>query len=329
MQPGTQTAGAEPATVDVGGTPLTATDVAGTGAPATGRRVGRATPYLFLAPYLILFAVFGAAPVLYGVWISLHEWDYLLPRKPFVGLDNYRELFDPASAVYGYFWQSMQATGIFTVASVPLLIVLPLGVALLLHRAFPGRTFFRAVYFAPYVLGVAVVGVLWRFVLDPNLGLVNHFLGSIGLPDDIPWVTALPWAWISLVAMTVWWTLGFNAVIYLAGLQDIPRDLYDAAAVDGAGRWHRFRHITVPGLRPVLVFVVITTVLASANMFGQSYLATQGAPGDETRTAIMYIAEEGLAGFRMGNAAAMSIVLALILAVVSVVNFRLFRYRED
>jgi multiple sugar transport system permease protein len=123
--------------------------------------------------------------------------------------------------------------------------------------------------------------------------------------------------------------MGFNAVIYLAGLQDIPRDLYDAAHVDGAGTWQRFRNVTLPGLRPVVLFVVITTVLASANMFGQSYLVTQGAPGEETRTAIMYIAEEGLGGFRMGNAAAMSTVLALLLAVVSVLNFWVFRDRGD
>lgn len=291
--------------------------------PVELRRVGRATPYLFLAPYLVLFGVFGAGPVLYGAWISLHEWDYLLPVKPFVGLDNYQELIDPASVVYDFFWQSIRATGIFTVASVPLLIVIPLGLALLMNRAFPGRTFFRAVYFAPYVLGVAVVGVLWRFVLDPNLGLVNYLLSA-----DIPWLTALPWAWISLVAMTVWWTMGFNAVIYLAGLQDIPRDLYDSAAVDGANAWQRFRNVTLPGLRPVMLFVVITTVIASANMFGQAYIVTQGAPGEETRTAIMYIAEEGLRGFRMGNAAAMSTVLALMLAVVSVANFWLFRERR-
>jgi multiple sugar transport system permease protein len=296
---------------------------------ATSRRVGRSTPYLFLAPYLVLFTVFGAVPVLYGVWISLHEWDYLLPRKPFVGAENYRDLIDPDSAVYALFWKSMQATGIFTLASVPLLIAVPLGIALLLNRAFPGRTLFRAVYFAPYVLGVAVVGVLWRFVLDPNLGLLNDTLGALGLPADTPWLTALPWAWISLVVMTVWWTMGFNAVIYLAGLQDIPRELYEAAHLDGAGVWQRFRNVTLPGLRPVLLFVVITTVLASANMFGQSYLVTQGAPGEETRTAIMYIAEEGLRGFRMGNAAAMSTVLALLLAVVSVVNFWIFRERGE
>jgi len=295
----------------------------------SNRRIGRATPYLFLAPYLILFTVFGLVPVLYGVWISLHEWDYLLPLKPFVGMGNYQELFDPASAVYGFFWESMQATGIFTVASVPLLIAVPLGIALLLNRAFPGRTFFRAAYFAPYVLGVAVVGVLWRFVLDPNLGMINHLLAQVGLPSDTPWLTALPWAWISLVGMTVWWTMGFNAVIYLAGLQDIPRELYEAAQIDGASVWQRFRNVTLPGLRPVLLFVVITTVLASANMFGQSYIVTQGAPGEETRTAIMYIAEEGLRGFRMGNAAAMSTLLALMLAVISIANFWIFRERGE
>ena len=288
----------------------------------------RATPYLFLAPYLLLFGVFAASPVLLGAWISLHQWDYLLPDKPFVGLDNYRALFDPESSVYGFWWESLRATAIFTVASVPLLVVLPLGLSLLLHRKFPGRTFFRAVYFAPFVLGVAVVGVLWRFLLDTHLGLVNHTLGLLGLPADTPWLTALPWAWISLVGMTVWWTIGFNAVIYLAGLQDIPRDLYDAARIDGATRWQQFRHVTVPGLRPVLLFVITTTILASANMFGQSYLVTQGAPGTSTRTAIMYIADEGLRGFRMGSAAAMSLLLALLLAVVSVANFRIFVHRD-
>ncbi|MEV5408465.1 sugar ABC transporter permease [Thermopolyspora sp. NPDC052614] len=210
----------------------------------------------------------------------------------------------------------------------PLLVVVPFGVALLLNGRFPGRTFFRAVYFAPYVLGVAVVCVLWRILLDPANGLVNYLLGALGLPDSIPWVTDLPWAWISLVGITVWWTLGFNAVIYLAGLQDIPRELYEAARVDGGGRWAQLRHVTLPGLRPVLLFVVINTLLASANMFGQAYLLTDGAPGVETRTVIMYIAEEGLKDYRMGSAAAMSYVFTFVLIILSVVNFRLFRTRE-
>ena len=278
---------------------------------------------MFLLPFGLIFTTFTLIPAVYGLWISLHDWDYLLPGKPFVGLDNYRALFDSASPVFDFFWQSMEATGIFTVASVPLLIVAPMGVALLLNRAFPGRTLFRAVYFAPYVLGVAVIGLIWRFLLDPNLGMVNALLGT-----EIPWTTGLPWAWISLVGVTVWWTLGFNAVIYLAGLQDIPRDLYDAARVDGAGRWAEFRHVTIPGLRPVLTFVVINTILASANMFGQSYLITQGAPGVETRTAIMYIADEGLRSYRMGSAAAMSYLLTIGLLIVSMLVFRLFREKD-
>ncbi|WP_328471384.1 sugar ABC transporter permease [Actinoplanes sp. NBC_00393] len=292
------------------------------------RRVGRVTPYLFLIPYFLLFATFVLAPAVYGLWVSLHDWDYLLPGKPFVGLDNYQALFDSSSAVFEEFWQSMQATGIFTVASVPLLVTIPLALALMLNRAFPGRTFFRAVYFAPYVLGVAVIGVLWRFLLDPNLGAVNALLGAVGLPDASPWTTGLPWAWISLVAVTVWWTIGFNAVIYLAGLQDIPRELYEAARIDGGGKWAEFRHVTLPGLRPVLTFIVINTVLASSNMFGQALLITQGAPGNETRTAIMYIAQKGLREYNMGTAAAMSYLLTLALLLVSVITFRLLRDRD-
>jgi multiple sugar transport system permease protein len=186
------------------------------------------------------------------------------------------------------------------------------------------------VFFAPYVLGVAVIGILWRFILDPNVGLLNYYLELIpGMPDNIPWITALPWAWAALVIPTVWWTMGFNSVIYLAGLQDINPELYEAAKVDGANSWQRFLNITLPGLRPVLFFVLTVTILASANVFGQAYLITQGAPGNETRTAIMYIAETGLRQFQMGSAAAMSYVLALVLALVSVANFVFLRNREE
>ena len=304
--------------------------------PVAARETGKSpkrrgpglTPYLFLLPYLLLFLTFTLVPAVYGIWISLHDWDYLLPGKPFVGIANYEALFSSVSPVFDFFWQSMQATGIFTVFSVPFLMVVPLGIALVLNRSFPGRTFFRAVYFTPYVLGVAVIGVLWRFLLDPNLGAVNAVLSAVGLPEGTPWTTDLPWAWISLVGVTVWWTLGFNAVIYLAGLQDIPRELYDAAKVDGGGRWAEFRHVTLPGLRPVLLFVMINTIIASANMFGQALLITQGAPGVETRTAIMYIAQEGLRNFKMGSAAAMSYLLTLCLLVLSLVVFRLFREKD-
>ena len=178
------------------------------------------------------------------------------------------------------------------------------------------------------MLGVAVVAVIWSFLLDNNIGVVNHYLGVVGHPERHPWLTSRPGAWVALVGVTVWWTMGFNAVIYLAGLQDISPELYEAAEVDGANAWQRFRHVTLPGLRPVLLFVTMVTILASANMFGQSYLMTKGAPGTETRTAIYQIAETGLRQFQMGSAAAMSYVLTVFLMVTSVVVFWLFRERK-
>lgn len=305
---------------------------AGTTAPA-GRASGvhgsRLTPWLFLAPFLLLFTVFVAVPGVLGIWISLHDWDFLLPSKPFVGGQNYADLFDSSSPQFEPFWHGMRATAIFVVISVPFLVVLPLLLALLLHRSFPGRTFFRAVFFAPFVLGVAVVGLMWRYLLDPSFGMVNGILGALGLPDDTAWTTEQPWAWISLAAVTIWWTIGFNAVIYLAGLADIPAEHYEAAEIDGANAWQRLRYITIPGLRPVLIFIVVTTVLASANMFGQSYLITKGGPGDSTRTAIMTITDLGLSQYRMGQASAMSYVLAVFLALVSLVNFWALRERKS
>ncbi|TWD80639.1 multiple sugar transport system permease protein [Kribbella amoyensis] len=292
------------------------------------RGYGRATPYLFLAPYLVLFLLFVVGPAIFGFWMSLHDWDFQLPGKPWVGLQNYKDLFDPLSTTAEPFWHGMRATAIFTVASVPFLVTLPLGLAVLLNRRFPGRTFFRAVYFAPYVLGVAVVGLMFRYILDTSFGILNAFLGLFGVPE-IGWTNDQPWAFVALVGMTVWWTIGFNAVIYLAGLQDIPAEQYEAAALDGANTWQQFRHVTLPGLRPVVAFVVTITVLASANMFGQSVLVTQGGPGDTTRTALMVIADTGLSQFRMGQATAMSYLLAACLAIVSLINFALLRERKS
>ena len=285
--------------------------------------------WLFLAPYLVLFTVFVLAPILLGIWISLHDWDFTLPGKPFVGLTNYKDLFDSGSVTFAPFWRAMKGTGIFTVFSVPLLLVVPLAVALVMNKKFRGRNIFRAVFFAPYVLGVAVVGILWRFLLDANIGVVNSLMGAVGLPDHTPWLSSIPEAWIALIGVTVWWTLGFNAVIFLAGLQDVPGELYEAAKMDGAGAWASFRHVTLPGLRQVTIFVTMITIIASANMFGQSYIMTNGGPGQATRTAIFYIADTGLRNRQMGSAAAASWILTVVLMLVSVVLFAAFRERGE
>jgi multiple sugar transport system permease protein len=300
----------------------------GRGRRPAGIHGSRLTPYLFLAPFLTLFTVFVLVPGLLGIWISLHNWDFLLPNKPFVGAQNYLDLLDSSTVQFQSFWSSMGATGLFVLISVPFLVVLPLLLAMLLHRRFPGRTFFRAVFFAPFVLGVAVIGLMWSYLLDPSFGMVNGLLGASGLPDNTAWTTSQPYAWISLAAVTVWWTMGFNAVIYLAGLGGIPAEHYEAAQLDGASSWQQLRHITIPGLRPVLIFIIITTLLASANMFGQSYLITQGGPGDSTRTAIMVIADLGLSQYRMGEATAMSYVLAVFLSLIALVNFWALREKK-
>jgi multiple sugar transport system permease protein len=287
-----------------------------------GRR-STLTAYLFLAPFLILFAVFVVYPAVWGIWISLHVWNPLLQFHPFVGLTNYLQLFTPGSLTFGDFWQSMAATAIFTVLSVPFLVIVPLLVAVLLNQKLRGGTVFRAIFFAPYVLGVAVIGVAWRYLLDPQNGVLNNLLDGLGITQNIPWTVDVPWAWISLAGVTVWWIAGFNMVIILAGLKGINAELYEAAAIDGAGATRKFWSVTLPGLRPVMAFVTTTTILSSANMFGQSYLLTKGAPGNTTRTAIMYIANEGLSQNQMGAASAMSYVLFVVLAVISIINFRL------
>ena len=299
----------------------------GNGDPAV-MRAGLGTALLFLGPYLLLFGTFVLAPIVYGLWISLHQWDFLLPGKPFVGLQNYVELFTGGSTTSEPFWSSMRATGIFTLISVPLLMVLPLALAVALNKKFRGRNAVRAIFFAPFVLGVAVIGLLWRYLLDPNVGVVNHYIDGLGL-DRIPFTTATPWVWVALVLPTIWWTAGYNMVIFLAGLQDISADLYEAAELDGANAWQRFRHVTLPGLRPVTIFVLTITILASANLFGQSYLITQGQPGRETRSAIMQIGEEGLRRFNMGSASAMSTVLTLVLLLVSLAILSLLRERSQ
>ena len=295
--------------------------------PGAPRRTGVA--YLFLAPFLVLFIVFVLAPAVFGLWISLTNWSPFRATQKFIGLQNYIDLFTPGSATSGDFWQSMAATGIFTLASVPFLLLIPLLIAVLLNQKIRAGSFFRGVFFAPYVLGVAVISVIWKYLLDTQAGIINHLLGMIGLPDNLPWTVDVPWVWVTLAGVTVWWTMGFNTVIILAGLKGISPDLYEAAALDGAGAWRQFISVTLPGLRQVMTFVITITILASANMFGQSFLITKGGPGNTTRTAIMYIADQGLSQNNLAAAAAMSYVLFAFLAVISIINFRLQRERVE
>lgn len=286
----------------------------------TIRRFAWYTPWLFLTPFLLFFGLFVAFPSVFGAWISLHNYDYNFPVRPWVGLQNYVDLFTPGTRDFDGWWQSLGNTGIFVLISVVPLVALPLTVALALNRKFRGRTVYRAIFFAPYVLSVSVIGLLWRYLLDAQFGPVNGILKALDLPA-ISWLQTQPAAWVSILVATVWWTLGFNTIVFLAGLQNIPADQYEAASLDGANSWQAFRFITIPGLRTVMALIMVLTILASANLFGQPYIMTLGGPSNSTRTAIMYIADAGLTQSRMGAASAMGYLLGIMLVVLSMLNF--------
>ena len=291
------------------------------------------TPYLFILPHLIFFGLFIGYPFFSGLWISFHEYDYLRPERTiFVGLQNYVNLFTPGNLKFNEFWNALWNTGEFVIYSVPPLVVIPLALAVLLNTNTPGRNVFRAIYFAPWVLSVAVVGLLWWWIFQSQGGLINTYLAQFGVTPP-RWLSSMPWAWVSIVIATVWWTIGFNMIIFLAALQDIPNVLYEASAIDGATARQAFFSVTLPLLRPVLVFIIIITIIASFNLFGQPYFMTDGGPaqpsgGGSTEPVMYRIYIEGFVRPFQGSAAAMSFVVATIMIAISYLNFRVFGRRE-
>ncbi|GAF66046.1 ABC transporter permease protein [Bacillus sp. TS-2] len=282
------------------------------------------TPILFIGPHLIFFIIFLAYPTFYGFVISFNNWNFFTDME-FVGLQNYANiLWNTDSLYFDYFWSAFQATLTFVVLSVPFLIIVPLFLAIGIHARPFGHNFFRALFYAPSLLSVVTVVLIWIWLLDTNAGIVNYYLGMVGL-DNIPWLTRVPWVWVSLVLMTIWWTIGTNMILILAGLGDIPDQLYEAAKIDGANKFKQFIHVTLPGLKGPLAFVLVMTTLASFNVMAQPQLATGGGPGYDTRVLILYIYEVGFTGGnpRAGLAAAMSVVLGMILLCISLIQFKL------
>lgn len=285
-------------------------------------------PYLFILPHFIFFAAFLGWPLFYGVYISLFNFDFTLPQyRPFVGLQNYLNLFDPLSIQYQDFWRSIRNTGTFMLWSVPPLVILALLLAVLLNGNYRGRNFFRGIYFAPWSLSAVVASLLGWWMFQDQGGIINNAVQSLGL-QNVPWLGGLPWAWIAITIVTLWWTVGFNTIIFLAALQDIPVMLYEAAAIDGATKVQQFFTITVPLLRSVAIFIITITLIASANLFTQPFVMTRGGPAGGTESIIMRIYSEGFGAYRMGSAAAMSVFVALLLLILTALNFRIFGRNE-
>jgi multiple sugar transport system permease protein len=258
----------------------------------------------------------------------MHNWDLLSPEHEFVGLGNYQKIFNPDSYLNGLFFDGLLNTFQFVIYSVPILVVVGLALALLVN-SLPDRCkgFFRTTYFLSYSVSVSVVAIIWLWILDTNSGLINQYLMKLGL-QGIPWLTNMPWAWVSLVIATVWWTIGFNMVILINALNDVSEELYEASALDGANRWQRLFHVTLPSIRPVMLFVLITSTIASFNVYGQPYLMTRGGPGDSTKVLLMNIVDEAFEQRQLGTSAAMSLMMALIMIIISVVQFKLTKEKE-
>lgn len=280
----------------------------------------------FLTPYFTFFLVFSILPIFYGLFVSFHDWT-LIGKDQFVGLKNYIYAVTDSD-----FWASLWHTTFFVILSVPLLIFVSFSLSLLLDANLRGRTFLRTAYFLPNILSVAVISYIWIFVLQPYSGLLNSLLMKIGLLEEgseIFWLAEPNTAWISIVMITVWWTQGFNMIIFLAGLQSIPSEHYEAATIDGANAWQRLLFITLPAMRGLIALITVLTTIASFKVFGQVWLVTRGGPANATRTMIQYIYETGFRSNELGLATAMSFIFFIILLVLSILQFTFFGRKGD
>jgi multiple sugar transport system permease protein len=266
--------------------------------------------WVFLAPALILLGVFVLYPIAYLVYLSFTTGSFTRSGVQWVGLRNYwRLLLSPD------FWQVLGNTVYFTLATLIPSLVIPLGLAVLLDRTLALRGLLRTAYFIPSVTSLVAVGLGFRWLFQTD-GPINQWLGAIGI-NPVPWLSSTIWAMPVLILLSIWKQLGFNMVVFLAGLQTIPNSRYEAAELDGANSWQKFWHITLPGLRPTLVFVAVTTAIFTLRSFEQVYVITGGGPLNSTNLLVYYIYDQAFAQFDFGYAAAAaSLLLAVTLGLV-------------
>jgi ABC-type sugar transport system permease subunit len=276
--------------------------------------------YLFVLPYLVLFAVFVLMPVVFGLVLSFMNWEMSSTVPPtFAGASNYTHaMTDP------YFWKAMRATLFFVVLSVPLTVVVALLLGLAMAAVNRRRAFYRGAILLPMMINISVAGILWRWLFNSDFGVLNVYLSQLtGL--KIPWLSSPMWAMPSIAIMTLWWTVGGPSILLLAGLQQIPQQYYEAGEIDGAVGFRRFWHITLPLVRPVLLFVIVMNIIGGFQVFGQTFMITHGGPELSTRVLMQYVYETSFNNYHMGYGAAMSWLLFVLIALVSYAQYRTMR----
>jgi multiple sugar transport system permease protein len=274
--------------------------------------------YLLIAPGILGVLAFTLLPVVAALGISFTKWT-LLTSPEFVGLDNYRKLFTDATAA-----QVMRNTIYFTIVSVPLGLMLSLGLAVALNQKIRGLAIFRTAYYLPVISASVAVSMVWMWILDGNYGLLNSFLSIFSIPP-VSWLSSLTWAMPSIIMVSVWKGLGFNMIIFLAALQDIPKEFYDAAKIDGAKGWALFQHITLPLITPAIFFTTVTGLIGSFQSFDLVYNMTEGGPARSTSVISYYIWQQAFDYLHMGYGAALAYVLFLAILVVTLFQWRVRR----
>lgn len=275
---------------------------------------------LFLTPYALSFLTFVVVPIGVALTLSFMQFD-LTNRQNihFVGMGNYQDAWKD-----DYFWQALKATLTYAVLMIPSLVIVAMGMALGMHAMSRGRNIIRALIFLPVMLNVVVTAILWRWFYDGQFGLFNFLLNKVGL-SSIPWLSEKSVAMPAIVLMSLWWALGGAAVVLLAALQQIPTQIFEAAVLDGATGGRLFSRITLPLLKPVLFFVVVTNTIGAFQVFGQPFLLTRGGPELATRGLVQYIYETAFNNYRMGYGAAMSWMLFAVIAILALGQYRLMR----
>lgn len=276
------------------------------------------TPYLFLLPYLAFFLTFRLGPSVFGLAMSFTSWS-IVGEKQWVGLDNFRRM-----QIDKRLHAAIENTAFFSGLTVPLVVILGLMLALLLNQPRRGRAVGRVAVFTPYVIMSTVVGIVWTWLLEKDFGVINVYLGKIGL-DKVPWLVSQDTAMYGIILTTVWWTVGYNTVLFLAGLQDIPSELHEAARIDGAGPVGVFRHITLPLLAPTTFVVLMLSIINSFQVFDQVYVMTSGGPGTSTLTLVQYVYTVAFQFRKMGYGASVATLLFAILILFALLQSRLYQ----
>lgn len=280
------------------------------------------TPYLFLVPACIILGAFIFYPLLQAIWMSFTDYN-MISDPAFVGLENYKEIVED-----DLFWKTLGQTFLYLIIVVPTLVILPIFLAILVNQKIKGIGFFRSAYYIPVVTSMVVVGITWKWVYADQ-GILNYLLETVGIIDGpVHWLTSPTSSIFAVMAVTVWKGLGYYMVIYLAGLQAIPSDLYEAADIDGANKWKQIFHITIPMLMPSIIIVTIMSSISAMKVFEEIYVMTGGGPLNSSKTLVFYIYQEAFEKLRMGYASAVGVILLLITLVLSILNLNVMSKKE-